>query len=107
VGGGYHFASSNAKAEARYEFQIPKAGKYRLVAYWAPDEKRSTKTPLVLERQGKPALTLKLNQREASPDGAHSIGEFDFPAGSQAVVLKTEGADGAVHADAMQLIPVP
>ena len=107
VGGGYQYAASNANAEARYEFEVPKAGKYRLVAFWAPDEKRSTKTPLVLEREGKPALTLKLNQREGSADGGHVVGEFEFPAGKNAVILKTEGADGTVHADAMQLVPVP
>jgi hypothetical protein len=107
VGGGYHYAAANSGAEARYEFQIPKAGKYRVVLYWAVDDKRACNAPCTLVRDGKPPVTIRLNQRESSPTGSHPIGEFEFSEGTHAIVLKTDKADGTVHADAVQILPVP
>ena len=55
---------------------------------------------------GQRPLKLRLNQQENSddPHAFHSLGQFDFPAGASTVILSTEGADGFVHADAVQLL---
>ncbi len=106
IGTGYHYAGAG-KGEARYEFTVPRTGRYEIRVAWQTHENRSTKTPCVLEREGQPPLTFRVNQREESKDkhGFHSLGAFDFTAGKpSAVLLKTDGADGNVHADAVQLI---
>jgi hypothetical protein len=51
-------------------------------------------------------VTLRLNQKESTPDGAHSLGVFEFAADAlHAVVLRAAGADGTIHADAVQILP--
>ncbi|MEY2597955.1 MAG: hypothetical protein RLZZ142_214 [Verrucomicrobiota bacterium] len=109
VGGGYVTAAPSAKAVARYEFSVPKNGNYEVWVYWAPDEKRASNAPCVLERPAQEPVNVRLNQREpAGPQGAYSIGKFAFEAGKvNAVVLRSEGADAAVHADAVQVVAVP
>jgi hypothetical protein len=49
---------------------------------------------------------VRLNQKENTPDGAHSLGTFDFAADvMNSVVLRAAGSDGTIHADAVQIIP--
>jgi hypothetical protein len=106
IGQGYRYAQAMEEATARYELNVPDAGKYELRLAWMGHENRATKTSCTLERPGQRPLKLRLNQRDDADDkqGFHSLGQFDFPAGISAVILSTEGADGFVHADAVQLI---
>jgi FAD-dependent oxidoreductase family protein len=106
VGGAYRYANGKEEATARYELAVPQSGKYELRLAWMGHENRSTKTACTLERPGQRPLKLRLNQRENSAEaqGFHSLGQFEFPAGTSAVILSTEGADGFVHADAIQLL---
>jgi len=106
VGQGYRYAGAKEPAEARYELSVPAAGKYEIRLAWVGHENRATKASFTLERPGQRPLKLRLNQREDSsdPNAFHSLGQFDFPAGTSAVILSTEGADGFVHADAVQLL---
>ncbi len=109
VGDGYVYASPDSGSEARYEFAVPKGGKYEVRIAWMPHANRSTKSLCTIERKGQRELRLRLNQREgesATPP-FHAIGKFDFPAGINAIILSTEGSDGNVHADAIQLVEVP
>ena len=103
---GYRYAGAKDLAEARYELTVPEAGKYELRVAWVGHENRSTRTVCSIEREGQKPLKLRLNQRESStdPNAFHSLGTFDFPAGMATVVLSNEGADGFVHADAVQLL---
>jgi hypothetical protein len=107
VATGYRYAGAKESAEARYELAVPAAGKYELRLSWVGHENRATKASCTLERPGQRPLKLRLNQREDSsdPTAFHSLGQFDFAAGTAAVILSTEGADGFVHADAVQLLP--
>jgi hypothetical protein len=108
VGGGYWVAGPAPETEARFEFRVPKTGRYQVVLYWAADPKRASNAPCTVEREGQSPMTLQLNQRESGPEGANAVGSFEFAAGAtHAVVLRTLGADGPVHADAVQVIPVP
>jgi hypothetical protein len=108
VGSGARIAGPKVQGEARFKFNVPSAGNYEVRLYWAGHENRSSKTTCVLERAGKPGVTQILNQRVTAPRGANSLGTFEFAAGAEtAVVLKTEGADGNVVADAIQVVPVP
>lgn len=106
VGAGYRYAGAGQKAEARFEFRIPAAGKYELRIAWVGHENRSTRTLCAIERPDLPALKLRLDQRQSAESGApfHVIGTFDFPVGDTAVILSNDGANGNIHADAIQLI---
>lgn len=108
VGGGYRYHGAGEGAEARFGFQVPATGRYEVRVAWQPHENRSTRTLVILERPGQVPLRFRVNQREANidPHGFHSLGGFDFRAGEGGtVVLSTEGADGYVHADCVQLLP--
>lgn len=106
IADGYHYAAAGEKSDARYELNLPEAGKYELRIAWVPHENRSTRTSCVLERPGQKPLKLRINQQESTkdPESFHSLGQFDFPAGATVITLSTEGADGFVHADAVQLL---
>jgi len=106
VGQGYRYASAGSKAEARFEFRIPAVGKYEVRIAWVGHENRASRTACIIERPGQTPIRLRLNQREAASDRNvfHSLGAFDFPAGDAAIVLSNEGADGIIHADAVQVV---
>ena len=107
VGSGYAYADPKSEAEARFEFTVPKTGRYEVRMAWMGYENRATNTPCIIERDAQPPLELRLNQREnpADPGGFHSLGTFDFTAEKPAaIVLRAAGANGLIHADAVQLI---
>jgi hypothetical protein len=106
VAAGYRYAAAKEPAEARFELVVPAAGKYELRLTWVGHENRATRAACTLEREGQKPLKLRLNQQEDAddPHAFHSLGQFEFPAGKAAVVLSTDGADGFVHADAVQLL---
>ncbi len=106
VGAGYRYAGPTANAAARFEFRIPATGKYDVRIAWTGHENRATRTACVIERAGQSPIRLRLNQQTGGEDGNpfHSIGTFDFPEGEAAVVISTDGANGNVHIDAVQLI---
>jgi hypothetical protein len=106
VGAGYRYAGPGSPAEARFQFRVPAAGRYEVRIAWVGHENRSSRTLCVIERAETPALKLRLDQRKSAADGGpfHVIGTFDFPAGEAAIVLSTEGANGNIHADAVQIL---
>ena len=106
VGVGYAYADAKSEAEARFEFRVPKTGRYEIRLAWAGHENRASNTACVIEREGEPALKLQLNQKEnpTDPSGFHLIGAFDFTGEKAcAVILQAAGANGYVHADAVQV----
>lgn len=113
VENGYHYASpaapgSDKTASARFEFTVPEDGEYEVRISHQPHENRSSKTPVtVIAADGE--KTIPVNQRIAPPlaKGFFGLGVFRFEAGkSSAVVVGNEGADGNVHIDAVQVIPM-
>ncbi len=108
VGDGYVYAGPNSDAEASFEFDITSPGKYEVRIAWMPHENRSSKTLVTIDRIGQRPLKLRINQREATsePGPLRAIGQFEFPAGKNSISLSTNGSDGNVHADAIQLIEV-
>jgi hypothetical protein len=106
IGNGYRYSSAKEAAEVRFELAVPAAGKYELRVAWVGHENRSNKTAIIIEREGQAPQKLRVNQQESStdPNGFHSLGQFEFPAGKATIVISTEGANGFVHADAVQLL---
>lgn len=108
-GSGYSYAGPKADATARYEFTIAKAGRYEVRVSYSPHENRASKAPVTIE-SADGAKSLTVNQRVPSqfPQGLTSLGVFSFAPGKPAgVTFSSTGADGNVHIDAVQLLPVP
>jgi len=106
VGAGYHYAPPG-KNEAEFTLKVPTAGKYELRVYWIGHANRATNVVAVLNREGQKPVTFKLNQKENAEGGANSLGRFDFAAdGASTLVIKADSANGNVHVDAVQLVPV-
>jgi len=108
VGKGYRYRNGKDEGTARYEFKIEKAGVYEVRLNYGEHENRASNAPVSVESaEGTKELTV--NQRVKAPlaKGFISLGKFRFEPGKPAaVVIGTGSADGAVHADAVQLLPV-
>lgn len=109
IGEGYRYHGANDSAQARFEFEVPETGTWDIRICWQPHENRSTKTAVNVELDGAVAAEKFVNQRQAAllKNGFHSLGRRELTAGQKgAVVILAKGADGNVHADAVQLIKV-
>jgi hypothetical protein len=108
-GSGYSYAGPKENATARYEFKITKAGRYEVRLSYGPHENRATKAPVTIEcAEGTKTTTVNERIEPPIPPSFVSAGTYLFEPGKPAAVtLSTAGADGNVHADAVQLLPVP
>lgn len=95
-------------ASARFPFTIKDAGKHEVRIYFQPHENRGKTVPVAVQTAaGEQAFTVDQTKPAKGAKGAHSLGVFDFRAGEKAaVVFRTEGAQGNVHLDAVQVVPV-
>jgi hypothetical protein len=107
IGPRYLYHKGGGDAAVRYEFNVPKSGKYEVRVSHQPHENRSSKT-LVTVVSADASTPVRVNQRVPAPlpHGFTSLGTFNFDAAKPgAVIISTEGADGNVHADAVQVLP--
>ena len=105
----YLYASANSGASARFEFSVPQDGRYEVRVAWSAHENRASKTTATVESaDGMKSVLLNQKQKPEREDGFHSLGVFAFSAGRKgAVTLTTQGADGTVHVDCVQVLPAP
>ena len=106
-GSGYQYAGGGSAAAARYEFKIEKAGRYEVRVSYGPHENRATNAPIAIESaEGAKTATINMRTAPPLPQGFVSVGAFLFEPGKPAAVtIGTAGANGNVHADAVQLVP--
>ncbi len=106
IGAGYHHAAKGGN-KATYTLEVTQAGKYELRLFWQGHANRASNASVTLTRQGGPKpQTFKVNQKTGEITAPASLGKFDFAAGKHTVVISAEDANGNVHADAVQLLPV-
>lgn len=108
IGNGYHYRGAKEDGAARYEFTIPKAGRYEVRISSSPHENRTSKAPITIEAaDGAHQATV---DQKAPPKlkNFNSVGMFPFEPGKPAAVtIGGAPTDGNVHADAVQLLPAP
>jgi hypothetical protein len=105
---GSHYAYTQAKgAMARFPFSVKQSGKYEVFVYWQPHANRAKSAPItILSADGDKSVTVDQTKPAGTPQGAHSLGTYKFNAGEEAaVVFRTEGSQGNVHLDAVQIVP--
>ncbi len=103
---GYRY-SSDRDAAASFDFTVPEAGVYDIRLNWSPHENRSSSTTVRVVSGGETIREVVVNQREAPllRQGFHSLGRQEFAEGDAvSVQILGRGADGNVHADAVQLL---
>ncbi len=108
VGSGYLHDGNEAKGKLsltyRAKLKPEQQGKtYVVRAYFTPNQNRATNVPVAIEHQDGKA-EVKWNQRKAVEKPFSELGKFTF-AEEAVVVISTEGTDGYVVADAVQLVP--
>jgi len=105
---GYRYASPNSNATARYEFKIEKPGRYEVRLNYGAHENRATNVPVSIESaDGTKSVALDMRKEPSLEKGFVSLGSYEFTPGKPAaVVVSTSGANGNVHADAVQLLPL-
>ena len=105
----YAYASPKSKATASFTFTVPTAGNYEVRFAFAPHANRASKAPItVRSADGEKKLTI--NEQKTAPIDELwiSLGIYRFdPSKSGEVFVTTEGADGNVHIDAVQVLPAP
>jgi hypothetical protein len=109
IGYNYLYASADSGAQIRFEFKPVKAGQYEVRLAYLTHENRGTSVPVaVVHADGQHQTTV--NMRIAAPleNDFVSLGTFQFDAGKPgAVVVSTANSGGTVHADAVQVLPIP
>lgn len=108
VGYGYLYAPADSGATCRFEFQSTEAQRVEIRLAHQPHENRGTRVPVSVEAGGK-TTEIRVNMRAKPPsEGFSSIGQFSVAAGETiSVTVGTTDARGIVHADAIQVLPVP
>ena len=105
---GYHYASADSGATARFELTAPADGEYELLLAWQPHENRGTAVPVLIETPSGRSTTSLDMTKQATLDGRYgSIARIRLAADDPCVVvISTDAAGGFVHADAVLLVPV-
>ena len=108
VGTGYRYRGAKEEGTARYEFPIAAPGRYEVRVSYGTHENRATNAAVKIESaDGVKTATVNQKVPPALPKGFVSLGTFQFAPGKPAAVtIGAAGADGTVHADAVQLVPV-
>jgi hypothetical protein len=107
VGDNYVYARGPGHT-ATFAFTVPADGRYEVRFATAPHENRASNTALVVRHAGG-ATPVTVNQRQPAPIGGRwvSLGFFNFKAGQPASVeVDATTADGNVHLDAVQVLPI-
>jgi hypothetical protein len=108
-GSSYRYRGAKETGAARFEFPITKAGRYEVRMAFQPHENRGTNVPVTIETaEGRKTATINQRVTAPLPNGFASLGVFRFEPGQPAAVIVGDGpADGNVHIDVVQLLPVP
>jgi hypothetical protein len=102
---GYLYAGGNATAT--YTATIEQAGNYHVLHAHQPHENRASNATLTVHSaDGDQTVTVNMKEEPTGEKGFQPLGTFRFEAGKKPVLtVNAQGANGAVHTDAVQLIP--
>ena len=107
VGHGYLY-STNPQATIRFKFDAPAHGLYEIrIAYLAHENRASNAHVEVAIGDRISTRDVNMQKPARLENNFESLGEFKMEQGEHgSVLLKADGANGHVHADAVQIIPV-
>ena len=96
-------ATDKSPQSVRFPPKIPAAGRYQVYAWWSALPNRASNTPVdIIHASG--TETVNVDQRHSGSRWI-LLGTYPFAAGSSgSVLIRTEGANGTVAADAVRLV---
>jgi hypothetical protein len=100
----YH-AVATAVQTATWVPDLPKAGVYRVYAWWVAHSNRATDAPYIIYYNGG-SQEVRVNQ-QTNGGQWNQLGTFDFAAGASGYIVLNADADGYVIADAIRFELVP
>jgi hypothetical protein len=106
-GFGYLYGS-DPKGSATFTFKAPKSGKFDARIAYQPHPNRGKLVPVEV-KAGDQAKQLVVDMTKKAPlkNGFYSLGIFDLKKDQKVIIrLSAKGAQGNVHIDAAQLLPV-
>ena len=108
LGHGYLYASPASNSTITWEFKAPSTGRYDIRVSYLPHENRSSRVKvLVRTKSGETVKELNMKVAASLKNDFASLGNFALTEGeSVSVVISTEGSDGNVHADGLQIVPI-
>lgn len=104
---GQNYLYSGGDASIRYEFQAPSMGPFEIRLAYQPHENRGRSVSVeVIVGDEVQRSRIDMTKKPALEQGLHSLGTYAMEESQQgSVTLSTEGAQGIVHADAIQIVP--
>ncbi|MGZ0170703.1 MAG: FAD-dependent oxidoreductase [Planctomycetales bacterium] len=105
---GYSYAGASSKSKITWAFKAPGTGVFDIRIGYQPHENRSSRTKILVNANTKES-THVINMKVAAPleHGFASLGEFKLTKGAPvSVTITSDGSDGNVHADGLQIVPV-
>jgi hypothetical protein len=108
VGYEYVYAQANSGAKMQFNWQSGETTRVEIRLAYQPHENRGARVPVTVQA-GRETSKREIDMRRKPPlkQGFVSLGQFALVKGDRvSVLLTTEGAEGFVHADAVQIVPV-
>jgi hypothetical protein len=107
VGYEYLYAQANSGASIKFQWQSGETMPMEIRLAYQPHENRGNRVPVILHVGGETRMAeVDMRQKPPLKDGFISLGKFSIAKGDKVIVeLRTEGAGGFVHADAVQIVP--
>jgi hypothetical protein len=108
VGTGYVHDGDAEKGRKRitYRPNLPHAGRYQVNLIYVPNENRASRVPVTIGARGVDIATVYVDMKNNDSNGFASLGIFELPEGTDTkVIVSTEGTDGYVVADGLQILP--
>ncbi|MCA9128279.1 MAG: FAD-dependent oxidoreductase [Planctomycetales bacterium] len=109
VGYGYVY-SNDPGASITFRFQAPADGRHEIRISYLPHENRATNARATVNIESTDEQPSLINMRMAAPleQNFFSLGDYQLVKGQEcSVTLSTKGADGLIHADAIQVLAHP
>jgi len=105
---GYLYASADSGATIQFNILAPQTGKYEVRLAYQPHKNRGKTVPVLITVGDKTQKTkINMTKPPTLEKGFISIGKVDLKKGQTCeVLMETKGANGIVHADAVQLLSV-
>jgi hypothetical protein len=109
IGYDYVYASPKSQASIRFEWKADRTGAVEVRLGYQPHENRGANVPVaVLVEDQSQSFRINMREKPAIAGTFKSLGNFQVREGQTlAVVLTTDDAQGNVHADAVQILPLP
>jgi hypothetical protein len=108
VENGYLYAGANSKSKVTFSFKAPATGSFDIRVSALAHENRASKAKVTVSRKaGDSEHSVNMKEKAPLENNFVSVGKFDLKNGEAvSVIISTEGANGTVHADAVQVLAV-